>query len=290
MPMNIVVLSGGGLWAAAGIGMVEALTEMGVPIDGYVGSSAGAVVGALLACGYAPDRLRQVALSFRARDVRVDWAAWLSSLLRGRWPLSLLRVAQLTRRLDPYFTGRNWSTLVRPLWVVTTSLTRRQAVVFGSAVPGRYDWGYRLHLAWAHQALDLRTALMASMAVPGLFPPVTDGHEWLVDGGVVDDYPVDVAFWAGATHIIGLWVDEKPEWSMPPRAHVGHVVGAGLTTMLRELSVVRQRQVPVPRTDIRVEMEGDHRVFDRVADIMDWGYAATQARGREILAGVDRRA
>ncbi|MCY0878213.1 MAG: patatin-like phospholipase family protein [Firmicutes bacterium] len=288
--MNIVVLSGGGLWAAAGIGMVEALVEMGVPIDGYVGSSAGAVVGALFALGYTPERLRHLAMSFRAADVRLDWLGWVRSLLQGRWPLAFLRVPPLFARLDPYLANRSWSSLIRPLWVVTTSLTRRQALVFGSAAPSRYEAGGRFHLAWGQQGLDLQTALRASLAVPGLFPPVTDSGDWLVDGGVADDYPVDVAFWVGATHIIGLWIDEKAEWAMPPRGHVGHVVEAGLTTMLRELSVVRQRQVPVPRTDIRLEMEGGHRVFDRVADIIDWGYTATRQRNREILAAVDRRA
>lgn len=289
--MTILVLSGGGLWSSAGIGVAAALNDMDIAVDGYVGSSAGALVGGLLALGHSPEHLHQLVGSLKPADFRPDWAAWLSSLVRGRLPLAVSRQHALWRRVAPYFQEQSWVKLHRPLWVVATSLTRRKPMVYGSLPPTRVDWGYRLHLSWSQQDLDLATAIRASMAVPGLFPPVDNGSgDLLVDGGVVDDYPVDVAAWAGATYIIGLWVDEKPEWTLPARGHAGNIAIAGLTTMIRELSVIRQRQVSIPRTDIRVEIDTGHRVLNRVTDIVEMGYAATKARASEIREVLDHHA
>jgi NTE family protein len=137
-------------------------------------------------------------------------------------------------------------------------------------------------LGWRDQSTDLLTAIKASAALPGMFPPVRVGEEWLVDGGVADDYPVDVGEWVGAEDLVGLWVDEQVHDSLPKRFHAGHVASASLAVMIRELSVIRQRMVAIPHTDIRIEIDGGHRVFNRIADIIQQGYDATWARIDEI--------
>ncbi|NMP22074.1 patatin-like phospholipase family protein [Sulfobacillus harzensis] len=270
--MTALVLSGGGLWALAGIGVAEALTDHGVTVDAYVGSSAGALVGALLALGHAPGELRRLAKTLTARDLKKPWRTWIRSLVEGRLPPALVSDERLFQRLYPYLAGKEWSSLQRPLWVVATSITNRHPQVFGVGSPVRLELGRRLDLGWRGQELDLKTALRASNAVPGLFAPVPLGAEWLVDGGVTDDYPLDVAAWMGAEQVIGVWVDEPHPLVMRPRWNAFHVLEASMTAMIRELSVVRQRQLSLPVTTVRLEMKGGHRVWERVTAIIDLGY------------------
>ncbi len=288
--MTVLVLSGGGLWAAAGIGAAAALRDMDVSVDAYVGSSAGALVGVLLALGHTPETLADVAGSWKSSPVQPAWHAWAASLLHAHLPLALATSARLWERLSGLLQDQDWSDLGTPVWVVATSLSQRQALVFGPREPERLDVGNRMHLSWGGRTLSLAAALRASTAVPGLFPPVSAAGQVLVDGGVVDDYPVDVAAWVGASYIIGVWVDEPPGWTLPRSGHLGHLAMASLSTMIRELSVVRQHQIAIPRVDIRIEMQNGHRVFNRMGDIIELGYHLTRDHARDILEGQDRRA
>lgn len=280
--MTVLVLSGGGLWSLGAIGVVEALEELAVDIDAYVGSSAGALLAALLASGIQPGDLRRLANDLSRRDFRVCWPLWFRAFRAGRLPPAVLSDLRLWKRLEPMLAGQEWTTLKRPLWVVATSLTERQAQVFGLGTPVRQEVGRRLHLGWQGPALDLRTVLRASMAMPGLLSPVPWGAHWLVDGGVVDDYPVDVAAWMGADQIIGVWVDEVQPARFPARWNALHVLQGSMTAMIRELSILRQRQITVPVTTVRLEIDGGHRVFHRVTAIIDHGYQRARAHAAEI--------
>ncbi len=280
--MTVLVLSGGGLWSLGAIGVVEALDELCIDVDAYVGSSAGALLAALFASGIRPRDLRRLARDLSRRDFRVFWSSWFRALRGGRLPPAVFSDLGLWKRLDPMLQGQEWTSLERPLWVVATSLTERQPLVFGLGAPVRPEIGRRLHLGWQGQALDLRTALRASIAVPGLLSPVPWGDHWLVDGGVVDDYPVDVAAWMGADQIIGVWVDEVQPARFPARWNALHILQGSMTAMIRELSVLRQRQITVPVTTVRLEMDGGHRVFDRVTAIMDRGYQRARAQAAEM--------
>lgn len=288
--MTVLVVSGGGLWSLAAIGAAEALRDMGVVVDGYVGSSAGAMVGAFLAMGYPPQMLREMALTVTPKDFGVAWRHVWRTLARGRLPVGLIQDTRLWGRLAPAVGHRQWRSMPQPLWVVATSLTRRRPVVFGPGEPVSPEFGHRMHLAWGGEALEVGPAIKASMAVPGLFAPVRLGEDWLVDGGVLDDYPLDVAAWVGADHIIGVWVDEEAVWQPPTRWHGGHVAVGSVTTMIRELTVLRQRQVVVPGVTIRLQMDGGHRVFERIGHIIQQGYLATIAQAPAIEALGDQRA
>ena len=277
----ILVLSGGGLWSAAGVGAAAALRDMDIRVEGYVGTSAGAWVAAALAAGRSPEWLSQAAASLNAGDFRLDWHSWIREALRGRAPLSLFDGSALSRRLAFLWQGMSWETLNAPLWVTVTSLARRRVVVFGSYAPPQLGEGPG-DLVWGGCDIDLMTALQASVAVPGLFPPVVVGGDWFVDGGVGDDYPLDVATWVGASHLVGVWVDESPTWSWPRRYHGGHVMTAALEAMIRQLTLARQRLIHVPRVDVRIQMDGGHRIFGRVAEIIQRGYDATWASEEQI--------
>lgn len=201
-----LVLSGGGARGAAHVGVLKVLEENRVPIDMIAGTSFGAIVGGLYASGYSADDLQNIldtidwqeALSnsaprknrsFRRKE---DDDGFLIKLKLGikdgdlRLPTGFVKPnnLRLTLRdlLSPVATARHFDDLMTPFRAVATDLET------GLTVP--LEDG------------DLTSAMLASMAVPALFPPVQrDGH-LLVDGGVSNNVPIDVVRAMGADIVI----------------------------------------------------------------------------------------
>lgn len=159
-----LVLGGGGARGFAHIGAIRALDELQIPIDVIGGSSMGAFLGALLACGYGWREIAQITRdTFINRRLLNDYLFPSVSLIRGR---------KFTNRLKEIFEDRCVEELRTPYFCVSTNLTRGRAVV--------HDTGL------------LHTWVGSSMAVPGVAPPVAYHGELLVDGAVVNALPTDI--------------------------------------------------------------------------------------------------
>ncbi len=159
-----IVLAGGGARGFAHIGVLRALKEANVPFDYVAGTSMGGIVAAGLAMEWDLDeiaaRMRSV---FVETNPLSDYTLPLIALFKGRKVSNLLKLNFGDIRIED---------LVKPYFCVSSDLTS-----------GR-DYVHRTGLLWR--------ALRASVAVPGILPPVTmDGH-LLVDGGVMNNLPVDV--------------------------------------------------------------------------------------------------
>jgi NTE family protein len=173
-----LVLCGGGSRGAIEVGFAQALWEAGVRFDGIVGSSVGALNGAFLAAGGRPDALAAIWRRLRFRDVfRFNWRI----LLRGARALAVFRLGRRVRRLLRELGARRFEDLAVPFAVVATDLATGDAVAL--------DRG------------PLEPALMASIALPGLLPPVLLDGRWLVDGSLSADLPVAEAVRRGATEV-----------------------------------------------------------------------------------------
>jgi NTE family protein len=162
---TVAVLGGGGARGFAHFGVVRALKEAGIPIDGIVGTSAGAVVGGLLARIDDPaDAQRQTQEWFDNARWRRDFNPPSVSFMSGR---------TMTEGLQELADGRNIEDLPIDFAAVSCDLV--------SATP---------HI---HAGGPLWQAIRASGSVPGLFPPLAvDGH-LLVDGGLVANLPIEIA-------------------------------------------------------------------------------------------------
>ena len=198
MPRVGLALSGGGARGLAHIGVIQRLEEVGFPLDSVTGTSAGALVGSLYACGFSG---REVEDLFRRRDLT---RAFLEPLLRNpgetlgeqedheatflsierqdrqigfaqglRSGLEVQRTLQGLLARGAYFSGGDFDKLQRPLRVLATNLETGQARVFGRG--------------------DLVEAVRASMAVPGGFRPVVIEGQQYVDGALVENLPVFTA-------------------------------------------------------------------------------------------------
>ena len=159
-----LVLSGGGARAYAHIGAVRALRERGVPIDLAGGTSMGAVIAACVALGWSDDEIdRNIRKAFVDSNPLGDWRLPVVSMVKGH---------RVDNRLREHFKDVEIGDLQIPFFAVSTNLT---------------DGCFRIHRNGV-----LRHVLRASIALPGILPPVVDNGEILVDGGVLNNFPADV--------------------------------------------------------------------------------------------------
>lgn len=178
-----LVMSGGGARAYAHIGVVKAVRERGIPIDFVGGSSMGAVIAACVAMGWEDSEIEaRIRKAFVDSNPLGDWTLPVVSMVRGR---------RVNARLKEHFGEAEIGDLALPFFAVSTNLT---------------DGTFRVH-----RDGSLRHALRASISLPGILPPVVDNGEVLVDGAVLNNFPVDVMrdFHRGA--VIGSDVARVPE-------------------------------------------------------------------------------
>lgn len=209
-PTVAVVLSGGGAKGVAHIGALRVLEEAGIPIDIICGTSMGALVGGLYSMGYSTEYLDSLV---RAQD----WTA----LLSDRTDPATLTLRQREEQNTYVFIrslsgqqadrggiirGRNVVSLLRSLTptlpdsISFDSLPIRFACVATDLVLGRE---VDIHGG------DLVEAMRASMAIPGVFTPVRKDGMVLVDGGMSNNYPADLARKMGADIVIGISVQDR---------------------------------------------------------------------------------
>ena len=190
------VLSGGGSLGAIQVGMLQALFDAGIKPDMLIGTSVGAVNAAWVA-GW-PDsegvsRLAEIWKSLRRDEVfPLGWTAAAGLLGRSNHLISNAGLRSVLERHIPY---ERLEQAQVPVHVVASELRNGRASVLssGPAVP----------------------ALLASCAIPGVFPPVTIGKRDLVDGGVANHTPIEAAVALGAQRIYVLpigypWLHEEP--------------------------------------------------------------------------------
>jgi NTE family protein len=171
-----LVLSGGGARGFAHLGVVRALREHGVPIDIVGGSSMGAILAAGVAADWDDAELRlRFKRSFVETNPLSDFTLPLVSLVSGRKVGMLLR--QELGDIDI-------ADLPLPFFCVSSNLTTGRIAV--------------------HQEGPLWRWLRASVAIPGVLPPVFQGGEVFVDGGAMNNLPVDVMRVKGRGPVIGV--------------------------------------------------------------------------------------
>lgn len=197
------VLGGGGARGAAQVGVLLALFEAGVGApERLYGTSVGALNASTLAAYPSlagAQMLRQTWFSRQARDVfqadpvGVLWGNLRGSRLAALPPANLDRL--VNRQLNLLGVSR-FEHLRVPLAVVVTDFAAGQPVVLRSGLLG--------------------PALRASAAIPGVFPAVSIGGHDYVDGGVVDNLPVDVAIEDGARAVLAVELMASPPRDTPP--------------------------------------------------------------------------
>ncbi|MBR5351536.1 MAG: patatin-like phospholipase family protein [Prevotella sp.] len=201
-----VVLSGGGAKGMAHIGALKVFEKAGIPIDIITGTSMGSIVGGLYAIGYDAATLDSLVRS-------QNWAFLLSDM-KDESKLSL----EDRRRANTYIIQKEFS--ANPNVSEAGLITGRNLAVLFDELVGEYGDSINfssLPIPYACVATNiidnteyifhrgrLAQAMRASMAIPGAFSPVKLYDKVLVDGGLRNNYPVDVAREMGADIVIGV--------------------------------------------------------------------------------------
>lgn len=169
-----LTLSSGAARGLAHIGVIKVMEEENVPIDYIAGCSMGALIGALYAVGINPRVMESLAVSLDKRR----WADWKFS---GLGAMSGKKIEDFLKLL---IRNKRFQDLNIPLTVVATDLINGGLVEFkeGPLIP----------------------AVMASIAVPGVFPPVQHQEKMLVDGGVLCRVPVQQVRDLGADVVVAV--------------------------------------------------------------------------------------
>lgn len=188
-----LALGGGAARGLAHIGVLKVLEEEEIRIDTVAGTSIGAMIGALYAAGVPVKQIEEVARNVDWRQMArlIDPTLPKAGLIDGR------KVAMFMAELLPV---QSFEELRLPFAVVTTDVESGEVLIIKKG--------------------DLLPALQAAIAFPGIFTPVSFGNRFLVDGGLCNPVPVDVAKDLGADAIIGVCtipgVEKRPSETFLP--------------------------------------------------------------------------
>jgi predicted acylesterase/phospholipase RssA len=186
-----VVFGGGGARGSAHLGVVRALEDAGIPLDVVGGTSIGSVAAFMCAMGWDHKTRMEKLPFFFSRPLILQPTIPLVSLSSGR-------------RLTKLITDETERRSIEDLWIrffaVSTNISQATQVI--------------------HQRGDLATALRASVSLPGILPPMTQGKDLLVDGGLLNNLPIDVMRGVlGGGRIIAVDLRRRVEFTM--QADVG---------------------------------------------------------------------
>ncbi|WP_338807733.1 patatin-like phospholipase family protein [Pseudomonas chlororaphis] len=276
-----LVLSGGAARGLAHIGVLKALEEQGVKIDAIAGTSMGAVIGGLYASGYKIDELEKLALG-------IDWQQALSDappradvpfrrkqddrdfLVKQKLsfrddgslglPLGVIQGQNLALLLESMLAHasdtRDFDKLPIPFRAVATDIASGEKVVFRKG--------------------HLPRVIRASMSIPAVFAPVELDGRLLVDGGMTDNIPLDVARDMGVD--IAIVVDiGTPLRSRQQLATVVDVLNQSITLMTRRNS--EEQLATLHKNDVLIQpplASFGVTDFGRAREMIDAGYRATR--------------
>jgi NTE family protein len=279
-----LALGGGGARGIAHIGVLLWLDEHRVPVDVVAGTSMGGLVGGGFATGMAPAEIRELVdgvdwesvlspdtpFVFKTFRRKEDTRAFPSPLrfgLRGgfRLPSGLSAAEQADLLFDrvaaPFGSHADFDALPTPFRCVATDIRRAEVVVFDSG--------------W------LARALRATVAIPGVFAPVTFGDKVLVDGGVLNNVPADVVRQTGLADRV-IAVDVGMDAASRKRYDtIFGVLDETLSVMMRSGT---RRALESADVVLMPDLDGiGGAEFSRSEELVRRGYAEAEAHAADLL-------
>jgi len=252
-----LVLGGGGAKGVAHIGVLRVLERAGIPVDIITSTSMGSIIGGAYACGHSAEVLDSVVKSQVWSDLLSDREDLRHQSLKIREKQNIyffsraISFSKTTQDDDgvggfiagtniaplfdllttPYNDSIDFNTLPIPFACVATNVVDNSEYVFHS---GR-----------------LPQAMRASMAIPGVFAPVRKDSMVLIDGGLRNNFPADIAREMGAKYIIGVDVQELPKGA--DKIHTGRQIISQISDWL----FMNKYEENLAMTDIAIHVNTD---------------------------------
>lgn len=286
-----VALSGGGLRGTTHIGALKALIDNKIPIDYISGTSAGAIVATMYACGYSPQQMQSIIKNIRVQDL-IDLKVTTSDLFKhgfkwlmnGRFrfwsvlPTGLLKGDKIEKFLVSLWKQRTVRDTKIPLAITAVDINSADTVFFISPLPPNRTI---LNARYYHNAV-LAEAVRASISIPGVFYPKKYRGMTLVDGAVKNNLPTDILHHMGADKIIAvdLGYSGQPNYEIDS---VGEILMQCIEIMGREVTLMKSEQY----ADVIIRPTSydlNHKDFKQANEFIKRGYQATLEKIRDIKA------
>jgi NTE family protein len=270
---TVVALSGGGCKAVAQIGVLRSLERNHIKIDGIVGTSMGAVIGALYCSGYSLDAIEtmftdgeiqkkmggHIVLKTAARPL-----SYLSHLV-GKRSYGGLTSAKKFQRLLEERLPPDFEKLRIPFAAVATDLTDGRSTVLATGA--------------------LPKAVFASLAVPPLIRPVEIDGKLFVDGGLKANLPVQIAREMGATTVIAVLVDT----SIKPMSNDQLRSIRSVVTRVTDIMLAASDKQQAKSSDILIYPNADQvPMLSRDAELLKAAIKDGEARADKLIPRIHR--
>lgn len=247
-----VVLSGGGAKGMAHIGVLKVIEKAGIPVDIITGTSMGALVGGLYASGYNAEQL----------DSMVRVQNW-NTLFFDKSDASNKSLAE-RKKQNTYFLSKNIAFKNKRLQFGTGLIEGDNLSVLFSELTSQYPDSmsfYDLPIPFACVATNiidnseydfhsgiLAQAMRSSMSIPAVFSPVRKDSMILIDGGLRNNFPVDVAQNMGADYVIGVTLQE------PPKTAEQLQTGSSIIRQIIDINCKNKYEENLRKTNIHVNV------------------------------------
>ena len=305
-PLVGLVLGGGGAKGAAEVGALKVLEELDIPIDFIAGTSIGSIVGGLYACGYKAEEIEKLFLSqqwldlFSNRNKSVaanivdekDGTLYVLGfpILRTKpkeqpndndvetGGLGILSGRQITQLLDsltkPFDGIENFDKLPIPFRCVAVDMKSQEEIIMNNC--------------------ELELAMRASMAIPGAFKPVKwKGHS-LVDGGMLNNLPVDVVRAMGAEVVIAIdlesaEIEDDSNFSLKEAFGIGGLLDWAVSRPDRKKLKANREDADVYIAPQLADFEVSSFSREYISTMIERGEKATRAKAQEIKDLIKRK-
>lgn len=285
-----VVLSGGGVRGFAHIGVLKALEENGIPVDFITGTSAGALVGSSYVIGRSPFEIEKLFTSkefiqygkgiisdedlyyFLSKDKDPSWFTikfGIDSVLRAKLPRSAINSAPADFTLlestaqASAKAGYDFNKFMIPFRCIASDIKSKKPIIYRHG--------------------DLGFAVRASMAFPLYLPPLTINDQILFDGGIYNNFPIDVMLNDFNPDII-IAVNAAGDPEIPSDDNV--------LSQVKNILVAIEDSKMLRENDILIEPDINNIgvfAFESAQAAIDSGYSATLKRMPEIKSKIERR-
>ena len=277
-----LTLEGGGALGLAHVGVLRWLEQHRIPVDYVAGTSLGGVVAGLYATGKSGDDVRTFMrgvqwdnalrgkvpyhdLSFRRKEDQRDYPNSIEfGLKKGvQFPSGLNSGHEVGLILDraslPYSDMKSFDDLPTPFRCVATDLVSGKARVFDSG--------------------SLAEALRSTMSLPGIFNPVRSDGQIYVDGGLLDNLPVDVARGMGSEIVIAVHLQTKPVSPTEPLSLFGVLNRSiGVVVASNELESMEKADLLI-NVNLEQYNSSDYQEAEK---IMQLGFDATEEKSKVL--------